>query len=132
MGSKSLKRKLGGIIDNGYGIYDHYDLGGNYYQRETTETRFGSRSELEQMIAAMHEGPKIEVYADVVLNHIYSNDTNEEVNPAVKAYVLEKRTKNNTSPIPPTKSAGLSPRRNARRLLYPNKRIRLTVELFRY
>ncbi|ULB34592.1 MULTISPECIES: alpha-amylase domain-containing protein [Proteiniphilum] len=88
-----------GIIDNGYGIYDHYDLG-NYYQRETTETRFGSRSELEQMIAAMHEGPKIEVYADVVLNHIYSNDTNEEVNPAVKAYVFGEAHEEQHKPYP--------------------------------
>lgn len=88
-----------GIIDNGYGIYDHYDLG-NYYQRETTETRFGSRSELEQMIAAMHTDPKIEVYADVVLNHIYSNDTNEEVNPAVKAYVFGEAHGEQHKPYP--------------------------------
>lgn len=88
-----------GIIDNGYGIYDHYDLG-NYYQRETTETRFGSRSELEQMIAAMHADPKVEVYADVVLNHIYSNGTNEEVNPAVKAYVFGEAHGEQHKPYP--------------------------------
>lgn len=76
-----------GIVDNGYGIYDHYDLG-NYNQKGTVETRFGSRSELEQMIAVMHQEPKIEVYSDVVLNHVYSDADNEEVNPAVKAYVF--------------------------------------------
>lgn len=76
-----------GIVDNGYGIYDHYDLG-NYNQKGTVETRFGSRAELEQMIAVMHQEPKIEVYSDVVLNHVYSDADNEEVNPAVKAYVF--------------------------------------------
>ena len=40
-----------GIVDNGYGIYDHYDLG-NYDQKGTVETRYGSRAELEQMIGA--------------------------------------------------------------------------------
>lgn len=76
-----------GITDMGYGIYDHYDLG-NYLQKGSVETRFGSRRELENMIATMHQAPKIEVYADVVLNHVYSSDENEEVNPAVKAYVF--------------------------------------------
>ena len=37
-----------GIVDSGYGIYDHYDLG-NYDQKGTVETRYGSRAELEQM-----------------------------------------------------------------------------------
>ena len=43
-----------GIYDSGYGIYDHYDLG-NYEQKGTIETRYGSRAELEQMIATMHK-----------------------------------------------------------------------------
>lgn len=71
----------------GYGIYDHYDLD-NYYQKGTTETRFGSRQELENMISTMHQSPKIYVYADVVLHHVYSSDENEESNPAVKAYTF--------------------------------------------
>lgn len=74
-----------GITDMGYGIYDHYDLG-NYNQKGSVETRFGSRAELASMISTMHQSPKIEVYADVVLNHVYSSDENSEVNPAVKAY----------------------------------------------
>jgi len=76
-----------GITDMGYGIYDHYDLG-NYSQKGSTETRFGSRSELATMISTMHTSPKINVYADVVLNHVYSDDTNDESNPAVKAYTF--------------------------------------------
>ena len=88
-----------GIVDNGYGIYDHYDLG-NYNQKGTVETRFGSRTELEQMIAVMHQSPKIEVYSDVVLNHIYSNENNEEVNPAVKAYVFGEANNEQYMPYP--------------------------------
>lgn len=76
-----------GITDMGYGIYDHYDLG-NYVQKGSTETRFGSRQELQNMITEMHTSPRIDVYADIVLNHIYSGDENEEVNTAVKAYVF--------------------------------------------
>lgn len=88
-----------GIVDNGYGIYDHYDLG-NYNQKGSVETRFGSRAELEQMIAAMHQTPKIEVYSDVVLNHVYSSSENEEVNPAVKAYVFGEAHGEQNKPYP--------------------------------
>lgn len=83
-----------GIVDMGYGIYDHYDLG-NYDQKGTIETRFGSRDELEDMITTMHNND-IEVYADMVLNHIYSegdyyNSNNDlEANPDVKSYVFNK------------------------------------------
>lgn len=88
-----------GIVDNGYGIYDHYDLG-NYNQKGTVETRFGSRTELEQMIAVMHQEPRIDVYSDVVLNHIYSNQDNEEINPAVKAYVFTDAHNEQHKPYP--------------------------------
>ena len=47
-----------GITDMGYGIYDHYDLG-NYSQKGSTETRFGSRNELATMLSTMHTSPKI-------------------------------------------------------------------------
>lgn len=92
-----------GIIDMGYGIYDHYDLG-NYYQKGSTETRFGSRAELEAMIADMHDTsggqPKIEVYADIILNHVYSNDEDEEANPAVKAYTFAEAYTNGSQHVP--------------------------------
>ena len=74
-----------GIVDSGYGIYDHYDLG-NYNQKGSVETRYGSRAELEQMIAKMHD-VGINVYSDVVLNHLYGGDENFEANPVVTAYV---------------------------------------------
>ena len=71
----------------GYGIYDHYDLG-NYFQKGSTETRFGSRQALTNMLSAMHQSPAINVYADVILNHVYSDAGNDESNPAVKAYTF--------------------------------------------
>ncbi len=83
-----------GIVDMGYGIYDHYDLG-NYNQKGTTETRFGSRTELEDMISDMHSNG-IDVYADIILNHIYSDgdyynsSNNLEANPDVKSYVFDE------------------------------------------
>ena len=76
-----------GIEDMGYGVYDHYDLG-NYNQKGSIETRFGSRQELENMISVMHQSPKIDVYADVILNHMYGGTEDIEPNPAVKTYVF--------------------------------------------
>ncbi|MGH1363969.1 MAG: T9SS type A sorting domain-containing protein [Calditrichia bacterium] len=84
-----------GIYDMGYGIWDHYDLG-NYNQKGTTETRFGSRAELESMISTMHQSPKIEVYADIVLNHLYTSEDEREANPAVKQYVYDHAYRNGT------------------------------------
>ncbi|MFZ6011970.1 MAG: alpha-amylase, partial [Bacteroidota bacterium] len=92
-----------GITDMGYGIFDHYDLG-NYLQRGTTETRFGSRTELQNMINTMHSTaggkPRINVYADIVLNHLYSDDTNEEINPAVKGYVFDQAYRGGVQYVP--------------------------------
>lgn len=77
-----------GIYDMGYGIFDHYDLG-NYDQKGSVETRFGSRSELINMVNTMHSHG-IEVYADIILNHIYTGQSEEEANPAVKNYVFDE------------------------------------------
>ncbi|WP_084555870.1 T9SS type A sorting domain-containing protein [Alkaliflexus imshenetskii] len=92
-----------GIYDMGYGIYDHYDLG-NYNQKGSIETRFGSRSELENMISAMHDvsqgKPKVNVYADIILNHIYSSDEDAEINPAVKQYVFDEAFRNGQQYVP--------------------------------
>lgn len=92
-----------GITDMGYGIYDHFDLG-DYDQKGSVETRFGSRSELEIMIAGMqdttnHQAP-IEVYADIILNHIYGSDENAEANPAVKQYVFDEAFRNGSQFTP--------------------------------
>lgn len=89
-----------GIYDMGYGIFDLYDLG-NYNQKGTTETRFGSRTELEQMISTMHTNG-IDVYADIVLNHLYTGDGEDQSNPAVKQYVFDQafRSGQQYSPYP--------------------------------
>jgi alpha-amylase len=77
-----------GIEDMGYGIYDLYDLGA-YNQKGSTETRFGSKTELLNLINTCHQSPRMDVYADAVLNHNYGEwGLNEESNPAVKAYVF--------------------------------------------
>ncbi|WP_258105421.1 T9SS type A sorting domain-containing protein [Marinoscillum sp. MHG1-6] len=81
-----------GIWDMGYGIFDHYDLG-NYDQKGTVETRFGSRAELESMLSTMHD-KGIDVYADIVLNHMYTGDSEDESNPAVKQYVFDEAYRN--------------------------------------
>jgi alpha-amylase len=81
-----------GIYDMGYGMWDHYDLG-SYYQKGTVETRFGSRQELDNMIAKMHENG-IHVYADIVLNHIFGDSTSLEENPVVKNYVFNEAVVN--------------------------------------
>lgn len=51
----------------GYDPSDYFDLG-EYFQHGTTETRFGSREELDNLISAAHANG-IEVIADIVLNH---------------------------------------------------------------
>ena len=87
-----------GITDMGYGLFDHYDLG-NYNQKGSTQTRFGSRSELNSMITAMHNN-NIKVYADIILNHIYGDEAEREVNPAVKSYVFNEAFTNGAQHTP--------------------------------
>ncbi|MBP7558604.1 MAG: T9SS type A sorting domain-containing protein [Chitinophagaceae bacterium] len=95
-----------GISDMGYGIFDHYDLG-NYTQKGTTETRFGSRSELASLITDAHSTsggvPYMDVYADVILNHIYTDNSLAQEsgdNPAVKTYVFNKAVSGGTQRVP--------------------------------
>ena len=78
-------KALTGIEDVGYSVSSHFDLG-NYNQRGTIETRYGSRAELENMVRAMHERG-IEVYSDTILHHIVTDYLALETNPIVKAYV---------------------------------------------
>src|SRR5205085_10213766 len=44
--------------------------------------------------------PRMNVYADIVLNHVYSDDTNEEINPAVKQYVFDQAVRGGTQYVP--------------------------------
>lgn len=64
-----------GPDDVGYGIYDMYDLG-EFNQKGTVRTKYGTREGLERMIQSFrNEG--IQVYADVVMNHKASADSKE-------------------------------------------------------
>lgn len=61
--------------DVGYGIYDLYDLG-EFDQKGTVRTKYGTKEELLEAIDALHE-QGIQVYADVVLNHKAAADGKE-------------------------------------------------------
>ena len=56
-----------GGFSMGYDPSDYYDLG-EYFQHGTVETRFGSRAELDNLIARAHDN-NIEVIADIVMGH---------------------------------------------------------------
>ncbi|WP_339834327.1 alpha-amylase [uncultured Flavobacterium sp.] len=66
-----------GPFSMGYDPTDYYDFG-NFNQNGTTETRFGSKTELTSLITAVH-GQSMKVYADIVLNH--NSGGQSEANP---------------------------------------------------
>ncbi|MGI6579052.1 MAG: alpha-amylase [Saccharofermentanales bacterium] len=61
--------------DVGYGAYDLYDLG-EFNQKGTVRTKYGTLGELQETIAALHDNG-IQVYADTVLNHKAGADQTE-------------------------------------------------------
>ena len=70
--------------DEGYATYDLYDLG-EFDQKGTIRTKYGTKQELKSMIAELHKY-KISVYLDAVMNHkagadYTENFTVQEVNP---------------------------------------------------
>lgn len=56
-----------GAYSMGYDPFDYYDFG-DYNQMGSTETRFGSRTELESLISTAHNN-NLSVIADIVINH---------------------------------------------------------------
>jgi alpha-amylase len=56
-----------GPNSDGYDPYDYFDFG-NYNQMGTTETRYGSKDELNSLITTAHNSG-LKVYADIVMNH---------------------------------------------------------------
>lgn len=56
-----------GAFSMGYDPFDYYDFG-QYNQMGSTETRFGSNTELTSLITNAHN-KNIQVYADIVVNH---------------------------------------------------------------
>lgn len=79
----------------GYDPSDYFDFG-EYNQHGTTETRFGSKTELESLISNAH-GHDMEVIADIVINH--NSGGGLEYNPFrdKEAYTLFDETHGNAS-----------------------------------
>ena len=72
---------MGGKDEVGYAVYDVYDLG-EFDQKETIKTKYGSKDEyLDAIIALKQAG--IESYADIVLNHKMGADAIQTI-PATK------------------------------------------------
>lgn len=70
--------------DEGYGTYDLYDLG-EFDQKETIRTKYGTKQQLQEMIDELHKN-QVGVYLDAVMNHKAGADYTEkfmarEVNP---------------------------------------------------
>lgn len=68
---------IGGTQDVGYGVYDLYDLG-EFYQKGTVPTKYGTKDEYLQAIQALQQ-VGIQVYGDIVLNHKMGADGYEDV-----------------------------------------------------
>ena len=67
----------GGIDDVGYGVYDLYDLG-EFDQKGSVPTKYGTREDYLQAIEALHRHG-LRVLADIVLNHRMGADHPELV-----------------------------------------------------
>lgn len=72
---------IGGKDEVGYGVYDLYDLG-EFNQKDTIKTKYGSKDEYIQCIKRLQE-IGIQVYADIVLNHKMGADFIQTI-PATK------------------------------------------------
>ena len=70
--------KGGSQSDVGYGVYDRYDLG-EFNQKGTVATRYGTIGQLQSAIGALH-GQGVQVYEDMVMNHLTWADAQENVN----------------------------------------------------
>lgn len=66
----------GGADDAGYAVYDLFDLG-EFDQKGSVRTKYGTRDEYHQAIQAAHDAG-LQVYADVVFNHKLGADEEEE------------------------------------------------------
>ncbi|QKG56625.1 alpha-amylase [Hymenobacter sp. BRD128] len=64
-----------GSNDDGYGVYDRYDLG-EFNQKGSVATRYGTLAQLQSCISSLH-GKGIQVYEDMVMNHFMGADAQE-------------------------------------------------------
>ncbi|WP_299261754.1 alpha-amylase [uncultured Aquimarina sp.] len=67
-----VSKAQNGKFSMGYDPFDYYDFG-QYNQMGSTETRFGSKSELESLISRAHRY-RLNVIADIVINHNSGGD----------------------------------------------------------
>jgi alpha-amylase len=72
--------------DEGYGTYDLYDLG-EFDQKETIRTKYGTKQQLQEMIDELHKN-QVGVYLDAVMNHKAGAD-----------YTPTKEQNNSVSPM---------------------------------
>lgn len=82
-----------GALSVGYDVYDLYDLG-EFDQKQTIRTRYGTKDEYISAIKALKK-EKIQVIADIVLNHKGGADETEKitvvkVNPENRLEVLSE------------------------------------------
>lgn len=66
-----------GEHDQGYGVYDLFDLG-EFEQKGTRRTKYGTKQELLRAVEALR-ARKIRVYADIVFNQRCGADETEQV-----------------------------------------------------
>ena len=68
-----VSKAQNGPFSMGYDPFDYFDFG-EYNQMGSTETRFGSRAELTNMIKTAHDNG-LSVIADIVINHNSGGDS---------------------------------------------------------
>ena len=76
--------KGSGPQDVGYGVYDRYDLG-EFNQKGTVATRYGTLAQLQSCIGALH-GQGMQVYEDMVMNHLTAADAQEQFSVSGTSY----------------------------------------------
>ncbi|RZK19499.1 MAG: alpha-amylase [Pedobacter sp.] len=68
---------MAGQTSSGYDIYDHYDLG-EFDQKGSISTKYGTKEELIKAVRA-GQSAGLQVYMDIVLNHLGGGDETERV-----------------------------------------------------
>lgn len=68
---------MNGTFSVGYDVYDFWDLG-EFNQKGTTATRYGTRQQLQQALSALDQ-LGIQAYFDVVFNHRMGADAQEHI-----------------------------------------------------
>ena len=66
-----------GANANGYDVYDIYDLG-EFDQKGSVRTKFGTKEAFKSAVQALHDHG-IQVYVDIVLNHMAGADEIERI-----------------------------------------------------